>query len=225
MDLLIIEDERKTADILKKGLEESGYQVDVAYDGMSGLELARGKRYNLIVSDIMLPKLGGIELCKLIAEFETKVPILLLTALDGKEDVVKGLDAGADDYLTKPFDFGELLARIRVLTKRQENLQHPAAVLLFGGINMNLRSKEVTRDGTPVELTAKEFKLLEYFMRKPETVIPRTELAKEIWNVDFNTGTNIVEVYINYLRNKIDKPFSKRLLHNLHGMGYILKHE
>ena len=225
MNLLIIEDERKTADVLKNGLEETGYQVDVAYDGQSGHSLVEHNKYNLVISDIILPKMGGIELCQKISALDSPPPILLLTALDGKEDVVKGLDAGAEDYLTKPFDFGELLARIRVLTKRHEHIQPVAVVLHFAGLNMNLKSKEVTRDGLAIELTVKEFKLLEYFMRKPETVISRAELAKEIWNIDFNTGTNIVEVYINYLRNKVDKPFAKRLIHNLHGMGYILKQE
>jgi DNA-binding response OmpR family regulator len=224
MNLLIIEDERKTADILKRGLEESGYQVDIAYDGLSGFSLLEQNKYNLVISDIILPKMSGIELCQKISALDNAPPILLLTALDGKEDVVKGLDAGAEDYLTKPFDFGELLARIRVLTKRQEHIQ-PATVLHFADLSMNLKSKEVIRDGMVIELTVKEFKLLEYFMGKPETVISRAELAKEIWNIDFNTGTNIVEVYINYLRNKVDKPFAKRLIHNLHGMGYILKQE
>ncbi len=225
MNLLIIEDERKTADSLKKGLEESGYVVDVAYDGLAGLTLAQKNNYNLIVSDIILPKLNGVELCRQISARQSNVPILLLSALDTKDDVVSGLEAGADDYMTKPFDFRELLARVRILTKRKD-ASHPELTLLnFSEITMNLNNKEVLRAGVPIELTSKEFKLLEYFIRKPNTIISRSELAKEIWNIDFNTGTNIVEVYINYLRNKIDKPFGKKLIHNLHGMGYILKEE
>jgi two-component system copper resistance phosphate regulon response regulator CusR len=225
MNLLIIEDERKTADSLKKGLEESGYEVDVAYDGLSGLSLAKTNKYNLIVSDIVLPKLNGVELCRQISSMESNVPILLLSALDSKDDVVSGLEAGADDYLTKPFDFRELVARVRILTKRKEVVSAPLSLVSFADITMNLNGKEVTRGGVNIELTAKEFRLLEYFIRTPNTVISRAELAKEIWNIDFNTGTNIVEVYINYLRNKIDKPFEKKLIHNLHGMGYILKEE
>ena len=225
MNLLIIEDERKTADSLKKGLEESGYEVDVAYDGMTGLSLARSNKYNLIVSDIVLPKLNGVELCRQISTMESNVPILLLSALDSKDDVVSGLEAGADDYLTKPFDFRELVARVRILTKRKEVISAPLSLVSFADITMNLNSKEVTRGGVHIELTAKEFRLLEYFIRTPNTVISRAELAKEIWNIDFNTGTNIVEVYINYLRNKIDKPYERKLIHNLHGMGYILKEE
>ena len=225
MNLLIIEDERKTADSLKKGLEESGYQVDVAYDGLTGLSFAKSNKYNLIISDIILPKLNGIELCRQITNLQFNVPILLLSALDTKDDVVGGLEAGADDYLTKPFDFRELVARVRVLTKRKEMVSVPASILAFSDISMNLNSKEVFREGKQLELTVKEFRLLEYFIRKPNVVISRAELAKEIWNIDFNTGTNIVEVYINYLRNKIDKPFTKKLIHNLHGMGYILKEE
>lgn len=225
MNLLIIEDERKTADSLKKGLEESGYEVDVAYDGVSGLTLAKSNKYNLIISDIILPKLNGIELCRQITNLQFNVPILLLSALDTKDDVVGGLEAGADDYLTKPFDFRELVARVRVLTKRKDVVSTPVSILSFSDISMNLNSKEVFREGKQLELTVKEFRLLEYFIRKPNVVISRAELAKEIWNIDFNTGTNIVEVYINYLRNKIDKPFTKKLIHNLHGMGYILKEE
>jgi two-component system copper resistance phosphate regulon response regulator CusR len=222
MNILVIEDEHKTADALKKGLEENGYHVNVAYDGLVGLDLLKAGQYQLVISDVIMPKLNGISLCKQIRSFQPSVPILLLTALDSKEDVVTGLDAGADDYLTKPFDFRELLARIRVLTKRADAsaIQVP---LQFSDIVLNLKNKTVTRAGKQVDLTPKEFKLLEYFMRKPNIAISRSDLARDIWNVDFDTGTNIVEVYINYLRNKIDKPFGKKLVHNIHGVGYILK--
>ena len=223
MNLLIVEDELKTAKILKMGLEESGYTVDTASDGVAGVALAKANRYHAIVSDIVMPKLNGIELCRQIRTHESNVPILLLTALDSKKDVIEGLDAGADDYLTKPFNFGELLARLRVLTKRQSPTTTEPSILYFADLSMNLLSKEVFRFDTAIELTVKEFNLLEYFVRRPRIVISRTELAKEIWNIDFNTGTNIVEVYINYLRNKVDKPFAQKLIHNIHGAGYVLK--
>ena len=223
MNLLVIEDEQKTANTLKKGLEESGYNVDVAYDGASGLSLTKKNNYQLIISDIIMPKLNGIALCKQIREDKPGIPILLLTALDAKEDVVNGLNSGADDYLTKPFDFRELLARIKVLTRRADTSIAFALTLNFADVQMNLKDRTVTRSGIPVELTTKEFKLLEYFIRRPNTVISRGELSRDIWNIDFNTGTNMVEVYINYLRNKIDKPFGKKLIHNIHGIGYILK--
>lgn len=223
MNILIVEDETKTANALKKGLEDSGYTVDVAYDGLDGLAQFSAGKYQLIVSDIIMPGITGIELCKRIRAIHPSVPILLLTAIDSKDNVVTGLDAGADDYLTKPFDFRELLARIRRLLKRSAPLTEVVDTLNFADIEVNLKIKQVTRAGTAITLTAQEFKLLEYFMRKPNTVISRTDLARDIWNIDFETGTNIVEVYINYLRNKVDKPFGKKLIHNLHGIGYILK--
>lgn len=223
MNILIVEDETKTANALKKGLEDSGYIVDVAYDGLDGLAQFSGGKYQLIVSDIIMPGITGIELCKRIRAIHPSIPILLLTAIDSKDNVVTGLDAGADDYLTKPFDFRELLARIRRLLKRSAPLPEVMDTLYFADIEVNLKLKQVARAGTGITLTAQEFKLLEYFMRKPNTVISRADLARDIWNIDFETGTNIVEVYINYLRNKVDKPFGKKLIHNLHGIGYILK--
>jgi len=225
MNLLVIEDERKTADALKMGLEENGYSVDVAYEGMEGLALLKTNKYQLVISDIIMPKLNGISLCRQIRAYQSNIPVLLLTALDSKDDIINGLDAGADDYLTKPFDFRELLDRIRVLTKRMDQGAISSLPLQFADIVINPKNKAVTRSGTAVELTAKEFKLLEYFLRKPNAVISRADLARDIWNIDFNTGTNIVEVYINYLRNKIDKPFAKKLIHNIHGVGYILKEQ
>jgi len=223
MNLLVIEDEHKTANTLKKGLEESGYNVDVAYDGVSGLMLTQKNNYQLIISDIIMPRLNGIALTQQIRDNKPGTPILLLSALDTKDDVVNGLNSGADDYLTKPFDFRELLARIKILTRRADNTIAYALTLNFADVQINLKDRTVTRAGIPVELTTKEFKLLEYFIRRPNTVISRAELSRDIWNIDFNTGTNMVEVYINYLRNKIDKPFGKKLIHNIHGIGYILK--
>ncbi|MFN8299785.1 MAG: response regulator transcription factor [Chitinophagales bacterium] len=223
MHLLLIEDERKTASAIQKGLEEEGYNVDVAYDGEEGLRLIDRSRYNLVISDIIMPKVNGIELCKKVSESQAGLPVLLLTALSSKDDLVDGFAAGAYDYITKPFDFRELLARIKVLTRKTAIGQPEVTVLQYADVEMHLKDKRVVRAGKTVQLTAKEFNLLEYFMRRPETVIARAELARDIWNVDFNTWTNIVEVYINYLRNKVDKPFNSRLIHNVHGMGYIFK--
>lgn len=225
MPILVIEDEKKTADALKKGLEQSGFQTDVVYNPAEGFEKLKGGEYNLVVSDIIMPGMDGIELCKKIREINTAVPILLLTALDSKKSVLQGFDAGADDYLTKPFDFRELLARVKALQKRSKVAVAEGEILKFADVVLNLKSREVQRAGRKIDLSVKEFKLLEYFLRHPETLFSRTDLAREIWNVDFDTGTNIVEVYINYLRNKIDKPFGRRLIHNVHGMGYILREE
>lgn len=219
MNILVIEDERKTADALKKGLENNGYEVDVAYDGLSGIKLFETGKYKLIISDIIMPKLNGIDICEQIHNSQPDVPILLLTALDSKDSIVQGLNSGADDYLTKPFDFRELLARIRNLTKRFDK----SDIIQFADIEVNIKGKQVTREGKSIILTAQEFKLLEYFIRKPNTVISRADLVRDVWNSDFETGTNVVEVYINYLRNKIDKPFNKKLIHNIHGIGYVLK--
>lgn len=222
MKILLVEDERKTIQFLKKGLEENGYEVDSAEDGATGRNLAFRNTYNLIITDIIMPELNGRELCRELRKAKIETPILMLTALGETDDVVEGLDSGADDYLSKPFEFKELLARIRSLTKRQptpvnENL------LRFADLVMEVHSKSVVRAGRKIDLTSKEFSLLEYFLRNRGRVIPRAELSKHVWNVDFDTGTNMVEVYVNYLRKKIDKDFENKLIHTQFGMGYILK--
>lgn len=222
MKILLVEDERKTIQFLKKGLEENGYEVDSAEDGATGRNLAFRNSYNLIITDVIMPELNGRELCRELRKAKIETPILMLTALGETDDVVEGLDSGADDYLSKPFEFKELLARIRSLTKRQptpvnENL------LRFADLVMEVHSKSVVRAGRKIDLTSKEFSLLEYFLRNRGRVIPRAELSKHVWNVDFDTGTNMVEVYVNYLRKKIDKDFENKLIHTQFGMGYILK--
>jgi two-component system, OmpR family, copper resistance phosphate regulon response regulator CusR len=222
MKILVIEDERKTIQYIKKGLEENGYEVDTAEDGKAGKTLAFKNPYNLIISDIIMPEINGRDLCRELRAAKVETPILMLTALADTDDVVAGLDSGADDYLSKPFEFKELLARIRTLTKRQpkpgnENYLRMADMML------DLNTKSVVRSGKKIELTSKEFALLEYFLRNPGRVIPRAELSKHVWNVDFDTGTNMVEVYVNYLRKKIDRDFDVKLIHTQFGMGYILK--
>ncbi len=223
MKILLIEDERKTIQFIKKGLEENGYKVDTAEDGKSGKNLAFRNQYNLIITDVILPELNGRDLCKELRTAKIETPILMLTALGDTDDVVAGLDSGADDYLAKPFEFKELLARIRSLTKRQPQVQLNENQLRIADLVLDINDKSVVRAGKRIDLTSKEFSLLEYFLRNQGRVIPRAELSKHVWNVDFDTGTNMVEVYVNYLRKKIDKDFNGKLIHTQFGMGYILK--
>lgn len=221
MNILLIEDEPKTLQYIKKGLEENSYKVDTAEDGRTGKHLALRNHYNIIITDVIMPMLDGRALCFELREAKIETPILMLTALAATEDVVAGLDSGADDYLSKPFEFNELLARIRSLTKRQRITDE--ARLTADDLVMDIERRTVQRNGKAIELTAKEFALLEYFLRNKGKVIPRAELAKNVWNLDFDTGTNMVEVYVNYLRKKIDRDFDKKLIHTQFGMGYVLK--
>lgn len=222
MKILLIEDERKTIQYIKKGLEENDYVVDTAEDGISGRNLAFRNQYSIIITDVILPELNGRDLCRELREAKIETPILMLTALAQTDDVVEGLDSGADDYLSKPFEFKELLARIRSLTKRQSK-QVNDNQLRIADLVLDINRKSVIRAGKKIDLTSKEFSLLEYFLRNQDRVIPRAELSKHVWKVDFDTGTNMVEVYVNYLRKKIDKDFGNKLIHTQFGMGYILK--
>lgn len=222
--ILLVEDEPKIADTLRMGLRENGYEVDVAYDGKLGYKLFQSRPFNLIILDINLPGINGYELCKLIRVSNPSVPVIMLTALSSLEDKIEGYDAGADDYIIKPFEFRELLMKIRVLLRRSGNQRIPVGnVLKVGDLQMNLDNKEVTREGNVISLTAKEFQLLEYLMRNKNRVVSRADIAVNVWDIDFDTNTNIIDVYINYVRNKIDKPFDKKLIQTQVGMGYILK--
>jgi two-component system, OmpR family, copper resistance phosphate regulon response regulator CusR len=223
MKILLIEDERKTVQYIKKGLEENGYVVDAAYEGKTGMQLALRNSYHLVITDVIMPGLNGRDLCKELRAARVETPILMLTALGDTDDVVEGLDSGADDYLSKPFEFKELLARIRSLTKRQTKQMNDR--LHIADLVLDVNKKMVVRAGKKIDLTFKEYSLLEYFLRHQGRVIPRAELSKNVWNVDFDTGTNMVEVYVNYLRKKIDREFDKKLVHTQFGMGYILKEE
>ena len=225
MKILLIEDEPKTVQYIKKGLEENAYEVDTATDGTTGKHLALKNIYQLIITDIILPELDGRNLCLQLRKADITTPILMLTALGTTDEIVSGFDSGADDYLVKPFEFKELLARIKALTKRQARLAQDENVLNMGDLKLDVNRRVVNRGGKNIELTAKEFSLLEYFLNNPGKVISRAELARNIWKVDFDTGTNMVEVYVNYLRKKIDKEFDKKLIHTQFGMGYILKEE
>lgn len=222
--LLIIEDEKKIATTLKKGLTENGYHVDLAFDGIIGKRLFDSNEYDLIILDINLPGMNGFELCKAIRNHNQQIPIIMLTAMNTTEDKIEGFDTGTDDYMIKPFEFKELLVRIRALLKRTMNQQLPTGnILKVADLEMNLDTKEVSRANQPITLTAKEFQLLEYFMRNRNRVLSRSDIAERVWEIDFDTQTNVIDVYVNYLRNKIDKKFETRLIHTQVGMGYIMK--
>jgi two-component system copper resistance phosphate regulon response regulator CusR len=225
MKLLLIEDEPKTLQSIKQGLEENGYEVDIAYDGLIGRQLAKNNTYQLIISDIIIPGINGIELCREIRTWGDETPILMLTALGTTDDKVTGLDAGADDYLVKPFEFKELLARVRALTKRGTTVSHTAQVLKFADLEVSLDAKTVHRSGNKINLTAREFNLLVYLIRNQGRVISKVEIAEQVWDIGFDTGTNVIEVYVNYLRKKIDKDYPVKLIHTQFGMGYVLKVE
>lgn len=223
MKILVIEDEARTVQLIKQGLEEQHWEVDVAYDGLIGLQLATRSTYAIIISDIILPGMSGLDLCRKLREKGVVSPILLLTALGTTDDKIVGLDAGADDYLVKPFEFRELMARIRALTRRNFGSIQTANLLKIADLEMDLDAKTVTRNGMEIILTAKEFALLEYFIRHQGRVISKVELAEKIWDITFDTGTNVIEVYLNFLRKKIDKDFEPKLLHTQIGMGYVMK--
>ncbi|RKR05534.1 DNA-binding response OmpR family regulator [Flavobacterium sp. 90] len=226
MKILIIEDDQRVAELIQRGLTEHGFIPTLAYDGLSGKKLALNNQYDLIITDIILPKLDGLDLCKEIRQIKPDLPIIMLTALGTTDDKVEGFDAGADDYLTKPFEMRELLVRIRSLLKRSNStLNNIGFILKYADLEMNLQTKSLKRNNTEINLTPKEFKLLEYILQNPERVLSRTEIAEKVWDTHFDTGTNFIDVYINYLRKKIDKNFDKKLIHTRSGMGFILKTE
>jgi two-component system copper resistance phosphate regulon response regulator CusR len=225
MKLLVVEDEPKTLQAIQQGLEESQFEVDIAYDGLIAKRLALKNNYAGIITDLILPGLNGYELCRQLRAEGITTPILMLTALSETEDKIAGFDSGADQYLTKPFQFTELLARVRSLTKRGTQVMMTAQMLRYGGIEMNLDTKTVMRDGQSIDLTAREFALLEFLMRNQGRVLSKPAIAEQVWDLNFDTGTNVVEVYINYLRKKIDRDFPKKLIHTQFGMGYVFKEE
>lgn len=221
--ILVIEDEKRVADLLKIGLEENGYQVLVAYDGEMGWRLLQSNDFQLIISDIILPKLNGFELCQKIRKADEEIPILMLTALGTADDKLEGFDVGADDYMVKPFDFRELLARVRVLLKRRAVAKVDVVKeISYADLYINLERQEVTRNGEPIKLSPKEYNLLVYLVENAERVVSRVEIAEKVWNTHFDTGTNFIDVYINYLRKKMDKNFEVKLIHTKPGVGFIL---
>ena len=223
LNILLVEDEKKIADILRKGLGEHQYHVDVAYDGLVGQKVFDAHNFDLVILDLNLPGMNGYELCRYIRSRNEKVPVIMLTALSSTDDKILGFDAGADDYIIKPFDFKELLVRIRALLKRIYQQVPSGNMLKVSDVVMNLESKEVTRSGKSVSLTAKEFQLLEYLVRNKNRVVSRADIALKVWDIDFDTKTNVIDVYVNFLRKKIDRDFEPKLIHTQVGMGYILK--
>lgn len=225
MKVLIIEDEVKTVQSLKKGLEEHQIQVEFAHDGHAGRQMAASGNFDVIISDVVMPKLSGFELVRSLREAGTATPILLLTAMGATDDKVTGFEAGADDYLVKPFEFKELLVRLRALARRGKEGAAPKTILQFADLEMNLDAKTCHRNGKKIDLTPKEFALMEYLIRNQGRVVSKTEIAEKVWDINFDTGTNVIEVYVSYLRNKLDRPFDKKLIHTMFGLGYVLKEE
>jgi heavy metal response regulator len=223
MRLLVVEDEKKVASFIKKGLEEEGYVVDLAYDGESGLELALEQVHDLMVLDVHLPKKNGLRLLQELREEKVNTPVLLLTVRAAIEDKVLGLDSGADDYLTKPFAFQELVARIRALLRRRT--EGEGAILRIADLTLDPARRLVHRGEEPIELTAREYSLLEYFMRNPGRVLTRTMIAERVWGYDFDSMTNVIDVYVNYLRKKIDADREPKLIQTVRGVGYVLRAE
>jgi DNA-binding response OmpR family regulator len=222
--ILIVEDEKRLADLLKAGLAEQGFEVDQAYDGYVGKTLAFKKEYDLIILDINLPLINGYDLCREIRSLNNDIPVIMLTAMASPENKLAGFDVGADDYILKPFEFKELLARVRVFLRRTTPSEKPEDnIIQIDDLVINSTRKTVYRKDILIELTAKEFTLLEYLARNKGKVVSRSEIAEKIWNLKFDTGTNYIDVYINYLRKKIDRDYENKLIHTRVGLGYVLK--
>ena len=222
MKILIVEDETKTGEYLQKGLKEAGYNTDLARDGRDGLHLALTGDYDLVILDVMVPVVDGWQILKSIRQSGQSIPVLFLTAKDSVEDRVKGLEIGADDYLIKPFVFAELLARVRTLMRRGRNAAEPTT-LVVGDLQLDLLRRRVVRGGTRIDLTAKEFALLELLMRRQGEVLPRSLIASQVWDMNFDSDTNVIEVAVRRLRRKIDEPFEAKLIQTVRGMGYVLE--
>lgn len=223
MNILLVEDEAKVASFIKQGLEEQGYTVDLASDGQTGLSLFFKGSYDVAVLDVIVPFINGVELCRAIKNNKPSLPVIMLTALGTTEDKVNGFEAGADDYLVKPFEFRELLLRLKALTRRSMKEKVVSNILKVADLTLDLDKKVALRGNKQIDLTAKEFALLEYLMRNKGRVLSRIDISEKVWDIDFDTGTNVVEVYINILRKKIDRDFDDKLIHTRIGMGYIFE--
>lgn len=222
MKILFVEDDKGIARFVKKGLLENGYLVDVIFDGEEGLRLALHKKYDLIILDIMLPKIDGRDVLREIREKNIQIPVIFLTAKNTKSDIVRGLNLGADDYLTKPFSFNELLARIQAILRREKRTSYPQR-LQIANLVLEADGHRIFRDKAKIELTPKEYALLEFFMRHPGQIITRTMISEKVFDYHFDTSTNVIDVHVSNLRNKIDKDFKPKLLHTVKGVGYVLE--
>lgn len=220
MKILIVEDEPKVASFIKKGLEENNYDAEIAYDGLTAEKLWKQYNYDLVILDIIIPGIGGLSLCKKLKSLYPYLPVLMLTALGTTDDKLAGFEAGASDYLVKPFEFRELLARVKVLIKTGDKSHETINKLIIADLELDLDKKTAHRGSTNIELTAKEFSLLEYFMRNAGRVLSRNDIAEKVWDISFDFSTNVVDVYVNFLRKKIDKGFDKKLIHTRVGFGY-----
>ncbi|MEI6766866.1 MAG: response regulator transcription factor [Bacteroidota bacterium] len=225
MKVLLVEDEARVASFIKEGLEENGYIVEIASEGLTGRKFALANHYDIVLLDVIIPFLNGIDLCREIRKQKPGMPILMLTALSSTTNKLEGFDAGADDYLAKPFEFKELLARIKAVTNRTKDQKHYSNVLQVADLVLNLDEKSVHRANNKIDLTAKEYFLLELLMKNANRVLTRAEISEKVWDINFETGTNIVDVYIAYLRRKIDKDYPKKLIHTQFGIGYVLREE
>ncbi|MGI4821022.1 MAG: response regulator transcription factor [Janthinobacterium lividum] len=223
MKILLVEDELVVTYFIQKGIEAEGYDLRVAYDGLMGQAMFDQHPYDVVILDVNLPGMNGFELCRYIKQHSPRQPVLLLTALDGIQDKENGFGAGADDYLVKPFEFRELLLRIRALARRGEAYAGLRHVLRVADLELDLNARTVHRAGQPIELTTREYSLLEYLMTNQNRTVSRVDIAEKVWNLNFDTSTNIIDVYVNYLRNKIDKPFGQKLLHTIVGTGYMMR--
>lgn len=224
MGILLVEDEPNVVSVIKRGLAEYGFEVSVAANGVTGLQMALDNDFDLVILDVMLPVMDGIQVCKLIREHKQAIPIIMLTALDSTENIVSGLDSGADDYLVKPFKIAELAARLRTLMRRKNgDVPYKNNTYTINDLELNAESKIAYRKGEPLKLTATEFRLLEYFVKNQNKVLSRIQILENVWDIDFNMGTNVVDVYINYLRKKLEKNGAAKLIHTVFGMGYMMK--
>ncbi len=225
MKILLIEDEPGLVSVVVRGLSEAGMEITVAADGSIGLEMATKYNFDLVILDIMLPGINGIQVCRELRKKNENIPVLMLTALGSTENIITGLDSGADDYLVKPFKFAELEARIRSLIRRSKAPVAASTKTLIAGLEVDFTSKIAKRYDKPLSLTATEYRLLEYFIQNQNKVLSRIQILENVWNIDFNMGTNVVDVYVNYLRKKVDNNYPIKLIHTVFGMGYIFKEE
>ncbi|MDN3586408.1 response regulator transcription factor [Pedobacter aquatilis] len=223
MNLLIVEDEPNVVSVISRGLTEEGFEVSIAPDGLIGKQMALNNDFSLIILDIMLPGINGLELCKIIKEQKPNTPVIMLTALGTTENVVNGLDNGADDYLIKPFKFAELFARIRTLLRRYSGAAVSDQIIQIADLKINVSAKTVQRNNTDITLTATEYRLLEFMAKNKSKILSRIDILESVWDIDFNLGTNVVDVYVNYLRKKIDKNYEPKLIRTAVGLGYVLK--